>query len=85
MGPGAQARQMSPGRGVKDTLAQAAPAAAVQGGSWIVMVLGTETDGVKCTQPQVTTQTWEHGHLTSRHRDSGVSVHHGHRVYVTGS
>ena len=37
---------MIPARGVKDTQAQVASAAAVQGGSWIV-VLSAENGGVK--------------------------------------
>ena len=43
---GAGAGQMIPGGGVKDTRAQAASAAAVQGGSRIV-VLSAENGGVK--------------------------------------
>ena len=63
----AQARQMIPGRGVKDTLAQAPLLLLFKvdlvSWSWVLRLMDYR---VKCTQPawaasQVTTQTWEHG------------------------
>ena len=62
----AGAGQMIPGRGVKDTRAQAASAAAVQGGSWIV-VLSAENGGVKSK-----VYTASRSSVTSHNTDMGT-------------
>ena len=84
----ARPRQMIPGRCVKDTRAQAA-SAAVQGGSWIVVLtpeyweLWSIEYSVHIQHEQRHKSQHRHGnmeHLTSHPSDSGVWAYHGHRV-----